>query len=194
MTDPHEPSTRVPESQAAALDGLFERNLPRLVAFLRARVGPELAARESVHDLAQSVCREVLVDRGELRFDSDEAFRAYLFLQAARKVVDRARFHRMEMRDPGREQERLSRAEAQELLVSIGQVSPSRAASSREQLERVEQAIRALPDNQSEAVMMSRILGLPYADIAAQMGISESAVRGLTARGLAALAAGLGPA
>ena len=73
-----------------------------LIAFLRARVGSALAARESIHDLAQSVCREVLRDQAELTFRSDESFRAFLFLQASRKIVDRARYHRMAMRDPQR--------------------------------------------------------------------------------------------
>ena len=197
MTDLVDPTDGNPREPARApcgdgLDALFARNLPRLVAFLRARVGGAVAARESIHDLAQSVCREVLADRDRLRFDSDEAFRAYLFLQASRKVVDRARFHGMAMRDPAREGERLSVAEARELLAGVEQVSPSRAAASKEQLERVEEAIRALPENQSEAVMLSRMLGIPYPEIAAQMGLSEAAVRGLTARGLATLAARLG--
>ena len=36
----------------AAYDALFANNLPALVAFLRAKVGSELAGRESVRDLA----------------------------------------------------------------------------------------------------------------------------------------------
>lgn len=40
---------------------------------------------------------------------------------------------------------------------------------------------------------MSRLLGLEYPQIAEQMGMTESAVRGLVARGLAALAAILAP-
>jgi DNA-directed RNA polymerase specialized sigma24 family protein len=43
-----------------AVDSLFARNLPPLVAFIRARAGKAIAARESAHDIAQSVFREVL--------------------------------------------------------------------------------------------------------------------------------------
>ena len=57
-------------------------------------------------------------------------------------------------------------------------VTPSRAAGAREELDRVEQALQELPDNQREAVLLSRIGGISYGDIARQMTLSESAVRG----------------
>ena len=38
---------------------------------------------------------------------------------------------------------------------------------------------------------MSRLMGIGYDQIAEQMGITESAVRGLVARGLAALSSAL---
>lgn len=47
--------------------------------------------------------------------------------------------------------------------------------------------MQQLPDNQRDAVTMSRLMGLSYDQVAEQMGVSESAVRGLVARGLAAL-------
>ncbi len=186
---PDDPAAR-PEP---AFEQLFARNLPALVAYLRARVGGALAQRESVSDLAQSVCREVLQDRAELRFESEEAFRAFLFLQASRKVVDRYRFHKMAMRDPAREVDMPSESEARELLTNFAQwITPSRAAGAREELDRVEQAVHELPDNQREAVLLSRIGGISYPEIARQMELSEAAVRSLVARGLARLAAKLG--
>ena len=57
----------------------------------------------------------------------------------------------------------------------------------KEELARFEAAVQQLPENQRDAVTMSRLMGLDYAQIAEQMGSSESAVRGLVARGLAAL-------
>ena len=47
--------------------------------------------------------------------------------------------------------------------------------------------MQGLPDNQRDAVTMSRLMGLSYDQVAEQMGLTESAVRGLVARGLAAL-------
>ena len=56
-----------------------------------------------------------------------------------------------------------------------------------EELARFEAAVQELPDNQRDAVTMSRLMGLSYPQIAEQLGMTESAVRGLVARGLAAL-------
>ncbi|MFK7739039.1 MAG: RNA polymerase sigma factor [Planctomycetota bacterium] len=181
------------KQDANSIEGLFARNLPMLVAYLRARVGRALAERESVHDLAQSVCREVLTDRAQLEFDNDESFRAYLFLQASRKIIDRSRYHRAAMRNAGQANQSLEDNDSSGLLATCMQlVTPSRAAASREQLSRVEAAIQELPERQSEAVMLSRIAGISYAEIARQMQSTEASVRGLTARGLATLAARLG--
>ncbi len=189
--DNHSPEVRPDSGQA--LEQLFARNLPALVAYLRARVGGALAARESISDLAQSVCREVLLDQPQLHFPNEESFRAYLFLQASRKVVDRYRYHKMAMRDPAREVDLPSESEARELLSGFAQmITPSRNAGAREELDRVEQAVHELPDNQREVVLLSRIGGISYTQIARQMGISEAAVRSLAARGLAKLAAKLG--
>ncbi|MFO1077805.1 MAG: sigma-70 family RNA polymerase sigma factor [Planctomycetota bacterium] len=190
---PEQPPDAAAKGGLPSSEDLLARNLPALVAYLRARVGNALAARESVHDLAQSVCREVLADVDELVFRSEEAFRAYLFLQASRKVIDRARFHRMAMRDPARETELPQEHESQDLLRGFAMLfTPSRQAAAKEELSRVEDAIRDLPENQREAVLLSRIGGISYVEIARQMGLTESAVRGLVARGLARLAAKLG--
>lgn len=179
---------------SGAHDQLFARNLPDLVTYLRAKVGGQLAERESVRDLAQSVCREVLRDLDQLEFRGEEQFRAYLFLQASRKVIDRHRYHKQEMRDPARQQALPADTEAAELFGAFASnPSPSRVAGAREELSRVERAIERLPDAQREAVLLSRIRGLSYQEIAVQKGTTEAAVRGLVARGLANLATMLGP-
>lgn len=175
-----------------AYDQLFEQSLPALVAYLRGKVGGELAGRESVRDMAQSVCREVLRDLSSLHFRSEEQFRAYLFLQASRKVVDRYRYHKQEMRDPARVEQLPTEGEEAGVLGAFASLTPSRAASAKEELSRVEQALQMLPEAQRDAVLLSRIAGLGYEEIARQKGISSAAVRGLVARGLATLAGLLG--
>ena len=191
--DPTSDPTR-PSAPGGSYDRLFEQNLPALIAFLRAKVGGELAERESVRDLAQSVCREVLRDLGDLEFRSDEQFRSYLFLQAARKVVDRYRYHKQEMRDPARAEPLPVDDEEAAVFGRYAEMTPSRVVGGKEELTRVEQAIQTLPEAQREAVLLSRIAGLSYEEIALEKGITGAAVRGLVARGLARLASVLGGA
>ena len=181
------------KGEPAALDSLFQRNMAPLVAFIRTRAGRAIAARESAHDIAQSVFREVLVDAPAIELKGEAAFRNWLFQQASRKVLDRAKFLGRERRDVRREVATPDSHGAAEALLgayaTLG--TPSRHAAAREELARFEAAVAQLPDNQRDAVTMSRLLGLEYPQIAEQMGLSESAVRGLVARGLAALASAL---
>lgn len=175
----------------AAFGSLFARHLPPLMAFIRIKVGPALAARESVSDLAQSVCREILMDLDEFEYQGEAAFRKWLFLQATRKIVDRSRYHRRARRDQARERRSLqepSEDEAESLVECYATLcTPSRHAAAREELERIESALQELPESQRDAVTLSRVMGISYREIAKQMGCTESAVRGLVARGLAEL-------
>ena len=172
---------------AVAFDSLFARHLPALQAFLRCKVDGDLAQRESIRDLAQSVCREVLQDLAGMEYRGEEAFRGWLFLQATRKIVDRYRYHKRARREVGRE-EPLPDDDAELVQQYATICTPSRHASGREQLTRVEAAMRKLPDNQRDAVLLSRLAGVSYVEIARQNDSTEAAVRGLVARGLARLA------
>lgn len=172
-----------------AVDSLFARNLPPLVAFIRARAGKAIAARESAVDIAQSVFREVLEDVDQIALEGEGAFRNWLFMQATRKVLDRAKFHGRERRDVAREVAIPEAGPAADALLACYATiaTPSQHAVAREELSRFEAAVQELPDSQRDAVTMSRLMGLSYDQVAVQLGISESAVRGLVARGLAAL-------
>ena len=172
-----------------AIAVLMGHQLPALQAFLRVRMGPGLSARESAEDLAQSVCREMLQDLDQFEYRGEEAFRKWLFQQAARKLIDKSRYWNRQRRAIAREQRAPTRDDAESLLAQYGTMcTPTRALAAKEEVARIEQAIDALPEHERDAVALSRLAGLPYREIAAIMERSESAVRGLTARGLARLA------
>jgi len=172
-----------------AVDSLFARNLPPLVAFIRARSGKAVAARESAVDIAQSVFREVLQDVDHIELQGEAAFRNWLFMQATRKVLDRAKHMHRERRDVSREVAIPEPGPAADALLACyaSIASPSQHAIAREELQRFEAAVLELPEKQRDAVTMSRLMGLSYEQVAEQMGMTESAVRGLVARGLGAL-------
>jgi RNA polymerase sigma-70 factor (ECF subfamily) len=169
------------------IDALLLEQMPALLVFLRHHTGDELAARETVEDLAQSVCREVLQDSPSLQFEDADKFRAYLFLQAVHKVVDRARFHRMAKRDMRREQPLPETRTAGEAGVYGSLVTGTQVAMARERIELVEKALQRLPEAQREAILLSRVAGLSYEQIAKQKGVTESTIRALAARGLTRL-------
>ena len=182
-----------------ALESLFGRNLPRLMAFIRLRMDRKVGARESVSDIAQSVCREVLADMDGFEERGDEAFRKWLFMQATRKLLDRHRYHTRERRDIAREVAGPAPDSTDDEVTGIAGAyagfagayadlgTPTRLGAAREELERIEDALRQLPDNQREAVAMVRLMGLSSAEAAERLGTTDGAVRSLVARGLAKL-------
>ncbi len=184
---------RATRGDAVAIDELLIEYLPALQAFVRLRMGGALAGgRESSSDVVQSVCRELLENSGGYRHRDAAAFKNWLFTAAANKIVDRHRYHHRERRDVGREVSGDQRddegglAPLLERYATLG--TPSVALMAREAVERFEAAFAELPDAHREAITLSRIAGLTYAEIGRETGRSEVAVRGLVARGLAKFA------
>ncbi len=169
---------------ARSLAVLLERYLPRLRAFVRLRVDATVRAQESASDLVQTVCREVLQNAEHFEYQGEDRFRAWLFQTALNKIRDRARYHHADRRSPKAEDRQ---AESGDQPDPNGpQHSPSQVAMAKETAEAMEQAFDLLTDDHREVITLSRIVGLPHAEIARIMGRSELAVRGLLSRALVA--------
>lgn len=173
-----------PDAEPTEVEMLVTRHLPALRAFVRLRMGRELRAREESCDLVQSVAREVLQNAERFQHGGEAGFREWLFTTAHRKVVNRLEHWRAARRDGARERP----ISLPDELLGLGG-TPSRHASAREELAKVEAAFDQLSEEQRDVVMMSRLLGLSHAEIAVRSGKSEVAVRKTLSRALARLAA-----
>ncbi len=195
--DPRESIHAALSGDAPAFDSLFGRNLPKLMAYIRLRMGRHLTGKESVSDIAQSVCREVLQDMDDFEYQGEEAFRKWLMMQATRKLLDRHRYYTRQQRDVAREVPAQHLHNDDDDTTSMVDCyatfcTPSRAPTAKDELERIEGALHELPENQREAVALSKLMGVPNTEIAEQLGCTPGAVRALIARGLAGLAIILG--
>lgn len=180
----------------AAREQLLVDNLPRLEAYLRLKVGAALRRKESIRDLVQSVCIEVLQDLPKFEFRGAAQFRHWLCVHALHKLINKREYYGAKKRDIARERSpgrRTADSEASVLECYATMCTPSRVASGEEQLRRFEAAFAELPQDYQQAIALSRIVGLDYAEIAAQLQRSEGAVRNLVYRGLAKLSAALQP-
>lgn len=166
---------------------MLEQYLPRLRAFLRARMNASLREREWSSDLVQSVCREVLDHAGTFEFRGDEQFRSWLFTTALNKVRERARFWARDRRAADQEEQHASVGALVDGYAALH--SPSRVAAGHELVETIERALDGLTEEQREVVTLSRLVGLSHAEIAGMLGKAEGAVRMLLSRGLVALVA-----
>jgi RNA polymerase sigma-70 factor (ECF subfamily) len=176
---------RATRGEPESVDALLARYLPRLRAFVRARVDGQLRSKESSSDLVQSVCREVLDHAGTFTWQGEERFRAWLFTAALNKIRQRARHYATQKRAAPDASQRVSDAQVADVYASLH--SPSQVAAAGELQERMERALEQLSEDHREVITLSRIVGLSSAEVARQMQRSEGAVRVLLSRALLAL-------
>ena len=175
----------------AAADELLEEYLPQLVAYARLRVGTRLRNAESSLDFVDSACLQVLQDLSQFELRHDEAdFKRWLYATIERKIIDRARRLRIEVRAAG-EARTPSLSDQEVPLVTrawADMITPSHGAAAREELERVEAAFELLPENYREVILQVRILGRTPAELSGDLAPTPGAVRVLLHRALARLA------
>lgn len=165
-----------------ALRDLLARHVGKLRTYVRLHSDHALRARESCSDLVQSVCRECLEDLDSFTFQGEPEFRKWLFQKAMAKLIGRWRYWDAERRDPGREQA----LPAEELRASF--LSASEAAIRNEDLAALEECFDELPEDYRRVLVAARLVGQSHAEIAAEMGRNEGAVRMLLHRAMARLA------
>lgn len=156
MTRPH----RAPDA-GRHIETLARTYAPALKRFFERRV----LEHADVDDLVQEVFLR-LTRRGDL----DEIFNleGYIFQTAANILRDRLRHrftHHVDSHEPISENE-----------IEDAAFSPERVLQGKGALDRLSSAIVALPERTRVVFVCCRIEGLPYADVAARLGISLSAV------------------
>lgn len=173
---------------APAVDGLLADNLPALRAYVRLRLAPSLRARESVEDVVQSTCREVLESAEGFRDGGEAGFRRWLYTLASRKIADRWAYHRAQKRDLGRDEG------GHELLAEqyASLAGPGTRVASLEELLAIESAFDRLREEDREVISLVKVLGLSAADAGACLDKSAGAVRTSLHRALARFAELLG--
>jgi RNA polymerase sigma-70 factor (ECF subfamily) len=193
MTGPRDPdqhtqtlALRATQGDAQSVDALLVQYLPRLRAFIRSQVDPKLRLRESVSDMVQSTCREIVAAGPDFDWQGEARFRGWLFTTALNKIRGRVRHFGAKKRGPD-----AADGDDIEGLVDpwTAANSPSRVAAGHELNATMEAAMDALPADYREVIALSRMAELPHSEVARVMGRSEGAVRTLLSRALCALVA-----
>lgn len=191
MDQPGDDDTRTLADRASrgdtvGIETLLVRYVPRLRAFLRAQIDVEQRLQESVSDLVQSTCREVLQAGPEFEWQGEARFRSWLFTAALNKIRMRLRSQRAQKRQHER-----ADGDALDAIADPRATlhSPSREAIAHEANDLMLQSLDALAPDQREVVALARLAGLPMAEVARVMGRTENAVRTLLSRSLVALSA-----
>ena len=165
-----------------AIDGkTLARHLAPLQTYVQKRMGPQLSARETCDDIAQSVCRELLTAQARLSFPNDKALHGWLRTAAMHKILQKARHYRSQRRAAGRE---VADAHASQIAACGTPLTPSRDASAREEVARFEAALARLSATDREIITMIKVAGLSHEEAAQRTGRTVVASRTLLRRAL----------
>jgi RNA polymerase sigma-70 factor, ECF subfamily len=165
-----------------AVDALYERCAPRLLTYVRLRMGRSLRARLESRDILQAALVKSLQHFQEFRGTDGRAVMGWLARIAEREILDRADYQQRQRRDRAREVALDDRPELTARVTSV----LSRVIRD-ERAERLEAAMDCLSDAHREIILLRKFEELPFNEIARRLGRSEDACRMLLARALTAL-------
>ena len=180
---------RVRDDDAIAFEELVRRYQTRLVTILRNMMGsPELA-----EDLAQDVFLRVY--RARKSYTPDAKFSTWLFRIATNvsKNAKRSKARRREVNVIGEDSGAYGVNPLENMAQAASGLMPARQLDNVERAAMVQIAMESLNERQRMAVLLSRFEGMSYADIAATMELSVSAIKSLLSRARTNLKAALEP-
>ena len=153
----------------SALIASFRDNYQDLLRFLTRRTGDA----ERAADLAQDTYLRLATVQSSLEIENP---RAFVYRVAGNLAIDA-------LRRDGRLAPDLTFLEAGE-GVPDATPSPEASALARDRLRQLEEALDELPAKPRLALLLSRVEGRPFVEIAGQLGVSESMVAKYIARAL----------
>jgi RNA polymerase sigma-70 factor (ECF subfamily) len=167
---------------AEALSSAYEKHGPKLLAFIRAKMGPGLRARLESRDILQAAFMKSFQHRADFEGANTRALIGWLMRIAEHEIRDRADFHGRQQRD----------AKLDEDVAGYGQLAArTRSVLSRlildEQAQRLEAALDTLSESHRDVILLRMFQEMPFKDIARALGKSEDASRMLYARAMTAL-------
>lgn len=146
------------------LEQLISSHGGALVRFLSRKLG-------SVDD-AQEIAQDAFLRLHRLdNTDNIDNARAFLFQVASNMAIDQLRRRRLHARYVADESGRLNDETDPQTTAT-----PEELVTAREQVSLVYQAIDLMPFRPRQALMLHRMKGLSYAEIAREMGVSVSSV------------------
>ena len=161
-------------AEAPALADLYARYSREILAFVRGKVG---AGPPEPEDVTHEAFANFAAANGASEVQNP---RAFLYRAAANLVVNHHR-HAAVMRRHALD------VATEEFSRDRDELSPEVVLLNREQLRLAEAAIRKLPPKQRRYLLMNRLDGMSYTDIARVESLNESVVRRHVAKAMRAI-------
>ena len=172
---------RVQAGDQAAFQELFRKFSPRVLQYTRRFVGSDALAEEVTQDVF------VQVFRFRHRYRPQSRLSTWVFTIATNLCLNELRRPERHLRVDLWERRDAEERRDGPQLPDPDAVNPETGAASRELARQLEVAVGALPSKQRAALLLSRVDGLAYRDVAESLGCSEGAVKALLFRATHAL-------
>jgi RNA polymerase sigma-70 factor, ECF subfamily len=198
------PTELMAKARAGETDALGElcalyRNYLRMV--VRTGLGPRLRERVELSDVVQEALVEVVRQFPQFTGQNEAALVGWLRRLVGQKLADLGRYHSRAKRSAGGADVPLDapldlghgpdveNPGGGRLLdvLALSQTSPSEAASRRELIVLLADALAGLPEPESEVLWLYHADGLSFEAIGDRLGLSRKSIRGVWARGLKSL-------
>src|SRR4051812_46204965 len=191
------------KARAGETDALGElcalyRNYLRMI--VRTGLGPKLRERVELSDVVQEALVEVVRQFPQFTGQNEAALVGWLRRLVGQKLADLGRYHSRAKRAAGGAALPLdapgdagaggdSNPGGGRLLdmLALSQTSPSEAASRRELIVLLADALADLPVTEAEVLWLYYAEGLSFEAIGDRIGLSRKSIRGIWARGLKAV-------
>jgi RNA polymerase sigma-70 factor (ECF subfamily) len=168
---------RVQAGDDTALPELFRRLSPRVLRYTRRVLQNDARAEEITQDVF------VQIIRFRDRYRPESRFITWVFTIATNLCLNELRRAEHQWRaEPVAQGEDARGPVDPGTLEDTEGVGPEAEAAGRELAAALEQGIAALPAKQRAALLLSRLDGLAYRDVAEALGSTESAVKALLFR------------
>jgi len=180
------------DGDESALDQLCRVYSERVRWIVRLRMGGELRSKLESMDLAQDVFISALRDLGNFTYKNEGDFLRWLARIAENRLRDNLDRLHANKRDIRKEVQLKSYepTTGDSFVAALGPIdntTPSVIMSRREDLAKLAKAIDALTSEYKEVIILTKIEGLSYKEIAESLGKSSDAVRMIVSRAMAAL-------
>ncbi|TWU59926.1 RNA polymerase sigma factor [Rubripirellula tenax] len=181
---------RIKQHDADSLGRYIERHRSGLTGFLRSITTARLLSAVELDDLLQEVATTAVASLDTAPLDQYEPMQ-WLQQVARRRVVDAHRFHFGAQRRDSRRQQSLhapagggDQEMGLEQMLAASMTSPSAAFSQDVRLNRMQQAIASLGEEQRTVIRMRYVDGLATKQIAEQLEKTDVAIRVLLSRSM----------
>ncbi len=164
---------------------------------VRTGLGPRLRERVELSDVVQETLVEVVRQFPQFTGQNEAALVGWLRRLVGQKLADLGRYHSRAKRsvgggdvpldaplEPGHGPDAENPAGGGRLLdvLALSQTSPSEAASRRELIVLLADALAGLPVPESEVLWLYHADGLSFEAIGDRLGLSRKSIRGISAR------------